>query len=1038
MKQQNGQLTTITKVVLSILLILGLMLGIAGLNILVQNHTTVSERENQQQATRLDIALVNEDKPVVVGENSYNLGASYIKNIERDESHNWSVVSRGTADSGLAAGDYQLIIYIPSDFSSKILDVDNPVVEKTKVTYKVNANGNLQVENEANQVAKDIVAGLNSQLVDMYIASILSNLYSAQQNVKAVAETKGQNIQTFETSLYTTSQAFPSAFPSLVTISNSAVNSNSTLVSSLSAYSTLYSGLQTNQTSFETSLSELIEQRASNNVSYGSFMEALMGMEGKVLSQETTEMMTQLEVQQTQLVNAIGQPADIDSGQEATAYTKSVAEIEENIHVLLTQMETSQANLKSRIANVDVTAEEILKSAYNGKANLDEITVRDILSDGGFSINAENYTNQMNQLMQTAVNRLPNLDASVYASKLNAAGQEKFSAITSYDAGLAGNYQANYVPNTSLDARLNQAIATLNEKKTAYSTVSPVKQTVEITVVNQTNLPVTSWTIINETLGTSETKAAGETAIIDLSHRVHFDFNFELPTTSSTTQSTTTSPTDPANSGQTTTTTPTTTTSNSGPVRIITLTGKEIAATSNTVEEEYRQAYGAYMEVAQEVVDVYNHTGQLLSGYYTNGVSLTDQFLNQSAKTYLLGLIKKSIVASLGSYQEDVENDVALTNSINALKEKQGRLTTDLATIRATNLELSGRVTEAIALLNTLKQDLGTIRSLESSYNQASSQSDTALSNLGTQLQSLMSTTQGVAESSEANIKQAESVNEIFTSFNQATEDAKASADNLSSEADKLLSQFRDELDATQSFAASFETVFANAYANGVPNEVLLDFMSSPVVSEASSVKATANAYRPFTWILLLEIISLFTAYIFATHNLIKKVEDKFKTSRWVHTDVANTLVLSVISLVIGMIVGVLSSQQLQVESGQVPSWVFLLVLFSFVLVHGQYFLLKNLKSVGMGIALYTIVSFVYLSSALGTTASLSGLPAVLKSLNVLSILEQQLFAYFDGVTVSLGVVGVLLVVILLLVAGNIFISMDNFLARIKTEETHV
>lgn len=67
MKQQNGQLTTITKVVLSILLILGLMLGIAGLNILVQNHTTVSERENQQQATRLDIALVNEDKPVVVG-----------------------------------------------------------------------------------------------------------------------------------------------------------------------------------------------------------------------------------------------------------------------------------------------------------------------------------------------------------------------------------------------------------------------------------------------------------------------------------------------------------------------------------------------------------------------------------------------------------------------------------------------------------------------------------------------------------------------------------------------------------------------------------------------------------------------------------------------------------------------------------------------------------------------------------------------------------------------------------------------------------
>ena len=53
--------------------------------------------------------------------------------------------------------------------------------DKTTVTYKVNAAGNLQVENEANKLAKDIVADLNSQLVDMYMASILSNLYTAQK-----------------------------------------------------------------------------------------------------------------------------------------------------------------------------------------------------------------------------------------------------------------------------------------------------------------------------------------------------------------------------------------------------------------------------------------------------------------------------------------------------------------------------------------------------------------------------------------------------------------------------------------------------------------------------------------------------------------------------------------------------------------------------------------------------------------------------------------------------------------------------------------
>ncbi len=35
--------------------------------------------------------------------------------------------------------------------------------------------------NETNKVAKDIVSDLNSQLVDMYMVSILSNLYTVQE-----------------------------------------------------------------------------------------------------------------------------------------------------------------------------------------------------------------------------------------------------------------------------------------------------------------------------------------------------------------------------------------------------------------------------------------------------------------------------------------------------------------------------------------------------------------------------------------------------------------------------------------------------------------------------------------------------------------------------------------------------------------------------------------------------------------------------------------------------------------------------------------
>ena len=76
---------------------------------------TVQTTEN----TKLNIAVVNEDKAVKLNDKEYNLGASYVKNIERDNSQNWSILPRGAAESGLADGKYQLMIVIPSDFSEE-------------------------------------------------------------------------------------------------------------------------------------------------------------------------------------------------------------------------------------------------------------------------------------------------------------------------------------------------------------------------------------------------------------------------------------------------------------------------------------------------------------------------------------------------------------------------------------------------------------------------------------------------------------------------------------------------------------------------------------------------------------------------------------------------------------------------------------------------------------------------------------------------------------------------------------------------------
>ncbi|MGT2906172.1 hypothetical protein N1495_00665 [Streptococcus didelphis] len=88
------------------------------------------------------------------GNKVYNWGSSYLKSIEKDNSQNWSVVSRGTAENGLKKGDYQLMVIIPNDFSKKVLDVNNSSADPSVVSYKVNTAGNLELEKEASKKRK--------------------------------------------------------------------------------------------------------------------------------------------------------------------------------------------------------------------------------------------------------------------------------------------------------------------------------------------------------------------------------------------------------------------------------------------------------------------------------------------------------------------------------------------------------------------------------------------------------------------------------------------------------------------------------------------------------------------------------------------------------------------------------------------------------------------------------------------------------------------------------------------------------------------
>ncbi|MGT2708798.1 type VII secretion protein EsaA [Streptococcus panodentis] len=960
----------VIKYIGNIVLIIALLAAVVALNISVQKNTTSSNNSKLKtsQQTKLNVAIVNEDQAVRVDKKEYNLGASYVKNIERDDSQNWFVVTRGAADSGLSNGKYQLAITIPSDFSEKILDVNAISADKTTVTYKVNAAGNLQVENDANNLAKDIIADLNSQLVDMYMASILSNLYTAQQNVQASSEVQIANIGSYRTNLLESAIGSKNIFPTLVSMSSSSVEANNSLKTTLETYSKAFDDLDQSQSAYGNNFENLVKQRANDQTSYADFMNQLIAMDSYVLSSETQALYANLEETQNNLAKQLGATKEVDDA-DLDNVTKQLEQLEADLKAERGKLDGHKQQIKEFVASELRT--------YYGINEGEPITLTAVF---GTALNT--YETSLKAQIAEAVAVLPHSQPTAARFGLSVPNLD-YSTLTQF-----GTPQGNGADElATLAARADEAatgasgpVAGQSGSKAQVSVTAPEGVTVNSVTYNG---------------------AAVENGEVTLADGEGFKVQFSVANDAAA----------PVNGS-------------------ITISLNGIQAASVSVDTSNVQSTAAaYGAKVQEIVSAYDRANSLIAAYQSFA-----ELKNADMTESLSALLSDAIDSNLTTYQKSLsqgDDGQPDTGVKEQLDTTIGNLKTKLATIKESNEKLATEIGEQINLYENLQKRLSEISTSQKTSTDAQTKTDADLTSLGSEFTSLLASTSGVKASSQTNVEAADSVNQIFSSLNRELENAQGTTEKLSTDAEGLMGQFNKELEDNGNFVESFVKVLNNAYENGVPNEVLLDFLSSPVAQSSSSVKATVNVYRPFTWILLLEIVSLFTAYLFATQNIVRRVKDRFKLNKLQDTDITTVGILGFLSLTIGLIIGIVSSVQLYVGKEYVPSWVLLIVVASFVLIQGQYLILKHFRVLGMGLAFFMIVSFVYLSNAIGTTASLTGFPAFIKNLNALSVLEGMLSGYFDGKTAGFFAVFGLIVVLALLVAANIFIKTKT----LKTEE---
>ena len=1004
----------IYKYVGSSLLALLLLLMMVLLNLSVQKNTTINNENNAKvnQQTKLNVAIVNEDKPVYVDTKEYNLGASYVKNIERDNSQNWSVVPRGAADTGLESGKYQLVLTIPSDFSEKILDINSINVDKTTINYKVNAQGNLQVENDANKLAKDIVADLNGQLVDMYMASILSNLYTAQKNVQASSQIQSTNIGNYRTNLYGTAINSKNLFPTLYSMSSSSVDANSTLKTGLESYSQIFGRYDGSQIAYGEKLGTLLKNRDTEKKNHADVITELISQSRKDVQEQVNNYQKLIEAQGSLTANIDGTAASSDVMQPKVgpSYKTVAKDISDEIGSLQTNLTNERTKFENHKKGIRDFIDEKLASYY-GTSEKNNITLGRFL-DKAANKDLEKAEEYLKEQLVSAISELPKEDFS---------GKE-FSGFGMTPTTIPS---VNYTDLKTIKEPSDEiSLADLkNLENKAITSTSAVGRTGTKAKVSWK--AGTGVTVHSVTYDGTPVEFGQE---IDLKTGGTFKVAYSLaeaapaptPIPSSTGAPSPTLKAEP---------------------ETVDISLNDVQAVSAPIDVlAVQQAAVTYGQKVQKIASAYQKVESLKKAYDTvRGLK------NSDVSTALSDIWFEAISSNLKKYEDsltapasDKDKDGAkdkVDKALAKLTDLKPILEKNVQDVLTTNQELDTKIKDQFEKYKQLKKKLETLEEKQDGGNTAFKNTDDQLATLNTDYAALLSETKGVKESSQSNVKAAESVNETLGKFNRELSNAQTSTEKLSQDADSLMTQFNEELSKNGNFVESFVKVLNNAYDNGVPNEVLLNFLSNPVAQNSTSVKATVNVYRPFTWILLLEIVSLFTGYLFATQNIVRKVKDKFKLDKLHDTDIMTVGLLSILAIIVGLVVAIVSSAQLHVGREYQPSWVLLIVLAALVLIQGQYLLLKHFRIIGMGLAFFMMISFVYLSNAIGTTASLTGFPAFIKNLNALSILEAFLSGYFDGQPANILAFIAMMIVVAGLLVMNIFIKERSFWPQVFQTE---
>lgn len=244
----------------------------------------------------MTVALVNEDQGANLGGKKIEFGNEFITSVEKDTTHDWYVVSRGVAESGLARNVYNMMIVIPNDFSQRALSIESNAPEKVTLNYKVNATGNNDVKAEAEKTASSILEDFNRRIIDVYFASIIGNLQNAQDNITTLVKKEQTYSNMYNDEVQSPLAGYTQQFKSVQDQTGVSKGSFKGLQEILNGFgNNLNEGMKSNQT-YQTTFGDFNKTKEANGLVLKDFATQLAQFDQGMNTTDILQRLTNLEL----------------------------------------------------------------------------------------------------------------------------------------------------------------------------------------------------------------------------------------------------------------------------------------------------------------------------------------------------------------------------------------------------------------------------------------------------------------------------------------------------------------------------------------------------------------------------------------------------------------------------------------------------------------------------------------------------------------------------------------------------------------------